>query len=318
MPARFTLIVITTSLIALASCSDLTQPTGDTIDPPLAGKTAVHLTDAPFPYDKLSRVDLYIVRIAVSLTADTGGIGGDTTGSNFTTVAEPNRRFNILELQNGVTAELGEAALPPGRYQAVRMVLDTDSSSITLRDGRVLTGSSSPGIAWLSSAGRPQLNALVYDAMTLGESGGTIVIDFDVGQSFFPVQTLDSLSADEGFIFSPWMRAVSLAQTGSVSGAVVGADTAASPPIAHATVSMLMGHPGEPENTWSVMATGSTDAAGNFTMAYLSPNRVFAPRTYIFRVEAPPSSPYGKLLMRDVLVAVGQERVLGTLTVPRK
>jgi len=34
------------------------------------------------------------------------------------------------------------------------MVIDTDSSSITLKDGRVLTGRSTPGIQWQSSAGR--------------------------------------------------------------------------------------------------------------------------------------------------------------------
>ena len=81
---------------------------------------------------------------------------------------------------------------------------------------------------------------------------------------------------------------------------------------------MLVGYVGQPENTWSVMATGSTDAAGRFTMAYLSPNEVFAPQTYILRVEAPLGSPYGKLLVPEVLVAVGENQVLGTLLVPRK
>lgn len=308
MPARNTVLVAVTFILVFTACGEpFTEPPDNTTD----GMTSVYLTDAPFPYRRVARVDLYMVSIAASLSSDTG-IFGDTTGTDFTTIAEPNRRFNLLVLQNGTTAALGEAALPAGRYQAVRMVLDTDSSSITLKDKRVLTGTSDPGIAWQSSAGRPVLNALVHDPMDVGDSGATIVIDFDVGQSFLPVQVVDTLSTDEGFIFSPWMRAVNLEQTGALTGRVVW-DSAGSPAIVDATLSVAMGRADWPENTWSIMATGRTDAGGQFTMAFLSPNTVFAPRTYFLSVEAPSGE---SLLVRDVLVEAGSARDLGTLTVP--
>jgi len=277
--------------------------------------TAVYLTDGPLPYDRVERVDLHIVSISVSLTADTGGVGGDTTGANFTTVAEPNRRYNILELQNGTTASLGEAELPAGLYRAVRMVLDTDSSSITMKDGSVFTGETSPGIAWQSSAGRPTLNAIVHDAMAVSDTGAIIVIDFDVGKSFFPVQAPDSLGGSAGFAFSPWMRAVNLEQTGTVGGQVY-VDSAGLVPMPDATVSLLMGYADQPEGTWAVMATGGADENGLFRMAFVSPNTVFAPRTYILRVEAPSGSIYGSLLLKDVLVEVGVVTALGALVLP--
>jgi hypothetical protein len=72
---------------------------------------------------------------------------------NFVTLATPRRRINLLALQNGVTDELGSVNLPAGAITSVRMMIDTDSSSITLKNGTVLTGKSSPGIAWQSSAG---------------------------------------------------------------------------------------------------------------------------------------------------------------------
>ena len=116
-------------------------PTGNT-----TGTSHVLLADDPFPYYRLKGVDIYVVSVAASLSADTGGSGAP--GGEFVTVATPARRINVLALQNGVTEELGAADLPTGAISAVRMVIDTDSSSITLRDGRVLTGSSTPGVSW--------------------------------------------------------------------------------------------------------------------------------------------------------------------------
>jgi hypothetical protein len=183
------------------------------------GSTRVLLTDAPFPYDRLARVDLYIVSISASLTADTGGIGGGS-GANFVGLVQPNRRFDILALQNGATAELGTVRLAAGAITAVRMIIDTDSSSITLKDGRVLRAGSRPGIYWQSSAGRPVLNALVQEQLIVPDTGAVIVIAFDVGQAFIPVQVLDSTSTDSSFVFSPVLRAVDASRAGSIGGVV--------------------------------------------------------------------------------------------------
>ena len=80
------------------------------------GKTAVFLTDAPFPFDRIERVDIHIDEIALSPQADTSeGL------PTWVTVAQPERTFNLLDLQNGTTALLGEADVPPGQYRAVRV-----------------------------------------------------------------------------------------------------------------------------------------------------------------------------------------------------
>ena len=117
----------------------------------------VLMTDGPFPFDRVARVDLYVVTLSASLNPDTSA----TAGGDFITIASPHRLINVLALQNGATTELGTVTLPKGAITAVRLVIDTDSSSITLRDGRVLTATSNPGIRWQSSAGRPVLNALL-------------------------------------------------------------------------------------------------------------------------------------------------------------
>src|SRR5438105_4744063 len=100
----------TSLLIALlaagSACSDPMPMTGGG-----NGRTQVYLTDAPTSL-RLSRVDLYIARIQASTSLDT--IGSDTAGSGWVTIAEPQKTFNLLQLQQGVSVLAGEVDLPAG------------------------------------------------------------------------------------------------------------------------------------------------------------------------------------------------------------
>src|SRR5437879_12088121 len=88
----------------------------------------VRLTDAPFPYDSLHGVTIYVVRIEASTAQDTSG------GGQWVVITEPRKSFDLLALQQGTTALLGEGEMPAGQYHAVRMTLDTSLSSITWND----------------------------------------------------------------------------------------------------------------------------------------------------------------------------------------
>jgi len=83
----------------------------------------VLLTDAPFPYDSITSVNLYVVRIEASAQMD-------TAGSTWVVFAEPRQAFDLLQLQQGTTALLGERQIPAGQYHAIRMTIDTSLSSI--------------------------------------------------------------------------------------------------------------------------------------------------------------------------------------------
>ena len=109
-----------------SACGDASPTNG----PEGNGETAVLLTDAPFPYDSVTRVDVYIERIDASTSTDTTGGSGI-----WVTIAEPKRAFNLLDLQNGQTALLGSSTLPVGKYKALRMTLDTRKSSVTAING---------------------------------------------------------------------------------------------------------------------------------------------------------------------------------------
>lgn len=291
---------------------------GDATEPAvIGGSSRILLTDAPFPFQRVSRVDLYVVSVAASVSADTGA----TAGGNFVTVASPNRRINVLALQNGLTDELGTASLPPGAIKAMRLVIDTDSSSITLRNGTVLTGRSTPGIHWQSSAGRPTLDALIHEQILVPDTGAVAVIDFDVGKAFIPPQEVDPASTDSGFIFSPVVRAADATRTGAITG-TVRARSAAGTPVADASLRLYLGSPGTPENTWSALATARSDANGAFRFAFVTRSAYWSTipaltgKTYIVAVDPPPGAGVGRMLVPSVVVGARAETALGTIVLP--
>ena len=282
---------------------------------PSANATHTLITDAPFPFHRVARVDLYVVSVSASLSPDTGA------GGSFVTLATPKRRINLLALQNGVTDELGAVTLPSGAITAVRMVIDTDSSSITLKNGQVLTASSTPAIQWQSSAGRPTLNALIHEQILVPDSGAMIVIDYDVGRAFIPPQEIDPTSTDSGFIFSPVLRAADARRTGAITG-TVRALTAGGAPVADAALRLYLGNPATPENTWPVLQTGQTAPDGTFRISFVTQSAYWAGfpahtgKTYIVAVDPPPASGRGRMLVPNLTVTAGSITPAGTVVLP--
>src|SRR5690349_12248167 len=141
---RFVILTVGLAVATAAGCyrSDATGP-----HRLAAGATRVFVTDDPFPYDTVARVDLYIESIAMNTSADT------STTANWVTLATPKRRINLLDFQNGDAELLDSADVAAGQYSAVRVVIDTDSSRIV-----ATTGATMP-IDWQSTVAHPALYA---------------------------------------------------------------------------------------------------------------------------------------------------------------
>lgn len=280
--SRLKLALFAVATIAVACYVDdtsLLSPGGN----PLA---KVLITDAPFPFDTVQSVNVYIVSVAVSTQPDTGG---SPNNMNWVTVTEPRRQIDLLALQQGDTALLGAGEIPAGQYKAVRLILDTDSSA-----GIRFTDSSSALVHW-NGAGEQAIHAFVEAAVDVPVGGADIVIDFDVGRSFH----YNDLG-DGGFNFFPWIRAVNRAATGSIAGTVQ-RDTSgggSAGPVARATVSAWGGGP----TNWYIYSTGVTDTTGHYRLAYLLPG------TYIVGVDPPrTASSLAATLDSNVVVDVGVE-----------
>jgi len=236
-------------VLGLAACtSSETGPVG----PGREGKTSVFLTDAPFPFDRITRVDIHISEIGLSPQADTSqGPPG------WITVATPDRVFNLLDLQNGATALLGEADVPSGQYRAVRVTFDPARSSMTDTDG------GHPAIDWQAKGDVPTLFGLVEEAMAIDENGEDVVIDFDVGRSFLPDE-------GDGFIFIPFLRAITRAGSGGIAGTLVHSDGAAPIPLAVVSIHYAFD---SATTVGPLVATSRADATGEFKASFLRPGR---------------------------------------------
>jgi uncharacterized protein DUF4382 len=271
--------------------------------------TSVLLTDTPFPYDLVSRADVFVVDVRA-------GTDSGTTGSacgNATQIVAPNRSFDLLALQRGTTALLGEAQLPAGQYRSVCITINTDLSSLTLRDGRQLTGSTSPKVDW-SGAGERIIKADIFEPIPVADTGGTILIHFDVGRSFIPLQDVEPPRADSGFAFVAIVDAFNPAGTGSISGTLVGGTGRT--PIPNASLRVFVGDSGNPENTWFVVATGTSDPSGHFKLAFLTPSSYWPGSGYILGADAPATTPYGPFRLSGVDVTAGAETSVGEVLLP--
>lgn len=184
---RFTAVTaLTAAALALPmACSD----SGST-SPSLSNKgmVVVKLTDAPFPTDEVKSVEVMVVRVdARTACTDDESANEDqdnNSASGWMTLASPNAKFDLLLLQGGKSTSLGNQALTPGTYCGLRFIIDPAQSTVTLKDGTLLNGTSTPGIKF-PSADKTGIKVNLSKPLTVvAGTTTTLLIDFDVANSF--------------------------------------------------------------------------------------------------------------------------------------
>ncbi len=164
------------------------------------GRFRLLLTDAPFPFDLVDSTIVEITRIELVSSTDSLGrlvISTDTM------------EFNLLDLQDGVTATLVDTLLPAGDYSQMRLFVEkariilTDQSEFNLK---IPSGSSS-GLKILLSG-----LAIVPDSLT------EVILDFDVSESFVVQGNPSTPAGIQGFIFKPVIKPIGFASVDSTQG----------------------------------------------------------------------------------------------------
>jgi hypothetical protein len=200
---RFLIPILAVTTIAVGCSSDSALRSGD-------GRIFVQLTDAPFPFDSVESVNVHVVRVdarvaeADSATADSSLDATSSRQGGWRTIAEPDRAIDLLTLRDGNFTTIGETDLPAGTYRALRLIIDPSRSDVRLKDNTVLTGESDPGVKF-PSANRSGLKINLETPLVVGDGDSTtVLVDFDVGQSF--VMRGNSLSRN-GLLFKPVIKA---------------------------------------------------------------------------------------------------------------
>lgn len=192
------------TLLAALGCGDdgLAPATSGT------GRLVVQLTDAPFPFDSVKSVDVFVVRIdakQAGMDADSAEAASKDTAdadknkNGWTTLAEPKASIDLLTLQSGKTMTLGTTAIPAGSYKAFRLIIDPKQSRVTLKSG------DSVSVMW-PSAGRSGIKIqLDKDVALATDSTKTLLMDFDVSQSF----VMRGNAMKNGLLFKPVIKGTS-------------------------------------------------------------------------------------------------------------
>ncbi|UCD37499.1 MAG: DUF4382 domain-containing protein [Fidelibacterota bacterium] len=206
-----TLIVLITSGVMLLSCESATDSDSDD------GETSnllVLLSDAPFPADTVAEAIVVIDSMDIRAKGDGEGDGP------FITLSRERGAYDLMDLRNGVTASLVDLDVPVGRYDLVRLFVDSayiflkeDETSYPLR----VPGGSSAGFKVFI---RPEIEVI---------SGITseLLIDIDVSKSLLVQRVGQSPNTELRFTFKPVIRAVNYSSTGRITGEVK--DTSSTP-----------------------------------------------------------------------------------------
>jgi hypothetical protein len=277
---RIAALVIGT--FALAACSD-SSGTG-------TGLLTVRLTDAPFPFSEVASVEVFVVRVDAKAAATTDEEAADDTDHDgWITIATPNALIDLLDLGSGKTMNLGATTLATGNYQSFRLILDTDQSVITLKDG------STPPL-YTPSAGHTGIKVNLDEPIQLTEDGSVMTLDFDIGRSF----VMRGNSAANGFNFKPVIHAIAQDITGSATGSVR-ANTTTGPGVPDATVEVLTaGSLLTDADPTHIVSSTKTDANGDFRFAFLLPG------TYVLRATPPVASGFKPALLTGGLTITSQ------------
>lgn len=256
LKSRFLGIVIVFTAVGLiAGCSQTEDKDFET--EPGNGYVVIKLTDAPFPADLVAEANVTIDWVQMlRYDGEDNEEGQEIHESDSTHVMfalEDTVTFNLLHLNNGITAVLGEQEVPAANYDEIRLhIVD---ASIVLTDGteydlKVPSGNTSG----LKIKMDPYLNL---------EDGGyaEVLLDFDVSRSFVVRGNINKGKVN-GFIFKPVIRAVANVQTatGEVNGIV--SDTTGTL-LNDALLTLMAG-----EDT---IASAITDTTGFYAMIGIAP-----------------------------------------------
>ncbi len=210
---------------------------------------AFSITDAPIDPSIVKEVDLTVSSIGVN----ENGAAMPAESSWIETVVDPPVTLNLLDLQNGFTAALGDLVLRGGT-QVNQIRLGVDSLVIVEADDTVHEA------VLPSATGFKIVNA--FQVPLTGEIG--VSIDFDVRKSVF--------SAAGGYFVKPAMRAVVDGEAGRISGSVGSTGAVAVYAYADGTYADAEAVPAEDGTTFqgAYSATLVKDD-GTYVLAFLEP-----------------------------------------------
>ncbi|HCY41642.1 MAG TPA: hypothetical protein DHV48_09855 [Prolixibacteraceae bacterium] len=238
------LMLLAGIMILATSCEKI-----DSSDTGGKGTVVLKLTDAPFPVSLVGQALVTIDKIEIRAVAPETATEEEIDNQALYSVLYEGdgKEFNLLDLQNGVTAELLSLDIEVGSYDLIR--LHVADAEIILKDGTnfdlKIPGGTTSGLKIKLS---PEL---VVESDVESE----VVLDFDVSKSFIVQGNTKKPDQIKGFLFKPVIRAMVQKYSGIIEGKVSENETT---PIAEAHVQILRAD--------TVYSSALTDETGAYAL----------------------------------------------------
>ena len=168
-PSAWSLAAVSAATLLLAAC-------GGGGSDGSSGTLKLALTDAPACGYEHVYVTVESVKVHQNANA-----GENDPGWYLITLPSLPKRIDLLELRNGLLQELGQTALPAGRYTQMRLVLSPNSGSVPYANAVIPEGFT-PAALTTPSAQQSGLKLNVNIQIEAGKLAD-FVLDFDVCKS---------------------------------------------------------------------------------------------------------------------------------------
>ncbi len=232
------------AVLALGACNGSVGPQ--------MSQVSVRLTDAPNAQISSAAAWISVVYL----------VGGDGTARDTITTG-PSTKYDLLALQGGVTALLGQKTIQAGDYVQLRLVVD---SAMVL-----LVGEQTPRVLKVPSGMQTGIKVDFGGPIHIVPGRTDLLVDFNVDRSFVlagpatPVQVL----------FKPVLHGVVTDQSGSISGlsspasangVLFAIDTVSVSPVVTDTVAMTLADPNTGAYTLTLLPPGTYTVADSSTV----------------------------------------------------
>ena len=157
------------------------------------------VTDAPSDY--IAEAVIWVSHVYVQ-----GGGEDNAPAVDLFNDPENPKSFDLLELQNGITAELTPPVdVDASTYQQLRIVVD--SARVTLVEGMTFSDGSTSKLLFVPSGSQSGIKVTLSAPIDAEEGEETtLVVDFDVDQNFVIQGNPETPAGINGILFTPVLR----------------------------------------------------------------------------------------------------------------
>lgn len=234
-----------------------------------SGQIQMYMVDAPAAYDGVF-IDVKAVEVHKS--------GSDST-SGWVTLNSTEKTYNLLDLQNGAQAVLGDTALDAGHYTQIRLILGSNNY-ITV--GAVKYNLTVP-------SGSQTGVKLTHEFDIQANTTYSLTLDFNAAQSVVA-------TGNGKFLLKPTIRIVPTQTSGTISGIVLPAKAKA--------------------EIWTVTSSSDTISAYADTTGYFK-LMALPEASYNLNITASDTT-YSDTTITNVKVTSGANNDIGTITLTSK